>query len=609
MVTKRPTPLRPAYSRILQRLRAKIIDMWANHSLHQYSPAERATKLLIMAVEELRHKPYPNERGIELLSDIRYAIFNYVPWKQFKSRTTVSYFNLRPAITGKEKARNQQLQKIMEYHANDMQKEVDNRIDRYRDLESHTLIIDGKIKGVTEEVFRYAWKDRWQSYLSAGEEPNSFPSWNDFLLNYAKNPVNMGIVWKSMDRLLREIDGDYALDESFSEMRPFEVYKSSLKDFLEAGRNRNHNEAITYIRQMRELCSPKPEIKKTRWASDEALLQTLLSLYWGFGIWGADSFISLPVTYASSSPNHTGILSLGSIYPLSSYEIAEWTLIANCVIGTLLNLEAEERIISSTTNYTYRVGHPFKNRSNSIASFTTNLIADFHRLLYAYDQGDRTPEIREKLERHRDKLELLEINSTKLTGFGSLVNFLSALSQQDDVWSDKRAQRWLTEEPVNIRKLFESLGESSFHQGNSRLRLKLVFDANMENLYFACRVNSDNQEIYLGKELLSAIFYELTINAIQHGKPVDNEVELYISACGDGEIKQLSLTNIMGEHLPQETKNVSPYDINGAGGETLAGHILASLVKGAPKLTTGKYEENGKYYFQYAVSLPVMESS
>ncbi len=570
-----------------------MINEWKNFSSQQYSPAERARHLLEVAINELKTTPRPNEDGAAgILPNVRYAIFNYVPWKHFESRTTVSYFNFRPNIIDKEPFRNEWISQMLEHKA----------LYEYKKDDSHLIITDGSVYDFDNEAFQNIWSMHWQEYLSLTARDNGnthLASWNDYLLNHSTFPINMGVVWNLMGVEEETIYGDYVIDKSYENISAITAYKTSLKEFISNGNLIINESIIDSVIALRELCHPKININRNDVAD------SLTSLYWGFGIWGADSFISIPVTYSSSSMGRTGVLSLGTIHPLSSEDITRWTLIANNVIGTLLNLESEDRILNSTTNYTYRVGHPFKNRSNSIACFSRRLIKNFDDLLRVHDHGDKKS-TRIKLHQHKKDLKFIEKNSKRLTGFGSLVNFLSALSIENNVWSDDRAKRWLTEKPVKVSKLLTGLAEASFHRQNHNLKLNMIFTKNLNNQHFACQVKNNNPNLYLGEELLSAIFYELTVNAIQYGKACDEEIELQVSLFRDGQTTRLSLTNVVANDFAQEETQMVEYDIHGAGGETLAGHLFAELIKGGPKLKRKKYLRNSECYFQYQIELPII---
>jgi len=548
----------------------------------------------------IKKKPPSQERSTGLFPHIRFVIFNYVPWKHFESRTTVSYFNFSPTIIQKEPFHNTNIIDIIK----DIEKEpIDNS--------THKVILENEdLANVDGAVFQTAWTNRWNEYLSIGtpniSKVDGFSSWNEFLMNHSEYPGNMGVIWdlKGLDEA--NISGDYVLEKAFLAADHKEIYNLELKEFLELYANKLDKKAIAQVAKIRNLCVASNNIPKNCWKSDKAIERALASLYWGFGIWGASSFISLPVTYASLSAGRTGVLSLGSTHPLNTLELSNWSLIANYVLGTLLNLEAEARIIRSTTQYVYRVGHPFKNRSNSIARFSANLTKDFKRL-FAHHKMEMSEDLKQGLTQHIKDLQVLGRNSDKMSGFGSLVNFLSALSIENNVWSEQRAKRWLTEIPVSVCDLVVSVARDSSHGENSELKINLKFSSGLDHLYFVCQVNNNNPSRYLGKELFSAIFFELTVNAIHHGLIEGDEVILMISYNTSYPHKGLTLTNKVDiEHVRSDLSfDIAEYNIHGAGGETLAGHLLSELIIGAPKLKRRIFKEDDSYYFQYIIDLPV----
>jgi len=593
--------INPAFSRILQRLRKSMTEAWNTYAVQEFSPSERATHLLTVAVEELKKKPLPYEQSTGLFPHIRYVVFNYVPWKHFNSRTTVSYFNFTPTIIQKEPFHNTNIVNMIR----GIEKEsIENP--------THKVILENEdVANVNGAEFQAAWTKRWYEYLSIGasnmSKADCFSSWNEFLMNHASYPENMGVIWnlKGLDALV--ISGDYVVDETFLNIDSNEIYKLELKKFLLSYTNKINEKSITQVAEIRGWCVPSKNIPENCWKSDTAIERALISLYWGFGIWGASSLISIPVTHASSYQGPTGVLSIGSTYPLSTEELYKWSLIADCVLGTLLNLEAEARIIRSTTQYVYRVGHTLKNRSNSIARFAENITKDFKRLLVKHE-AQMSENSKPGLRQHIADLRVLGRISNKMSGFGSLVNFLSALSIEDNVWSDKRrAKRWLTEAPVAICDLIAEIAEDSFHGENTELKINLKFSSGLDQLYFVCQVNNNSPASYLGRELLSAIFFELTVNAIHHGMIEVNEVVLMVSYNTIHPHKGLTLTNKVDlNHVRSDLGfDTVEYSIDGAGGETLAGHLLSELIVGAPKLKRRIFKENDNYYFQYVIDLPV----
>ena len=558
--------------------------------------------MLSEAIDELKQSPPASERPLGFFKDVRYAVFNYIPWKHFDSRTTVTYFNLVPTIIRDESDRNNRLVDVF-----------DAAGDSAEMIGDHTVIIDGEVDGIEPALLDRAWRSRWSEYLSPSVDilqENRRPSWNEFLLSYSESPSNMGCVWHAPDVDVGHISGEYAIAYLPREIERHSVVEQSLRSFCRDSEALVDSDSIDYVRALRRECVPNKDLDDSQWGSELAISDAILSLYWGFGIWGADSFISIPVTYSSSSKGRTGVLSLGSINPLKPDEIAEWTLIAHCILGTILDLEAEDRIVFSTTNYTYRVGHPFKNRSHSVASFARNLITEFFDILDDIEdlEGIAMPEvIREALGRHKDDLLTLEQSSERLVGFGSLVNFLSALSIERNLWSTKRERRWLTSSPVPLRGLFSELEPACFHRDDPTLRLKIHYSPRVGDLAFACNVNNGRANLFLGDELLTDIFYELLINAIQHGEIIDGAVRLDVDITGHGEAKRITLTNIVHHELPQKPSRVAEYDIDGSGGETLAGHMLAALVSGSPRLSKQVFWNDEHFYHQYIVELTMKE--
>jgi signal transduction histidine kinase len=411
----------------------------------------------------------------------------------------------------------------------------------------------------------------------------------------------MGLTW-GINKT--NIAKEYIVEENFGQGNAINISKLSLREFIDCKKDLPLK-SIEKLKNLRITCDPSSTLAKKNWRSKKALTQTILSLYWGFGIWGANSFFSIPITYSSKSVGKTGVLSIGSTSPLSSQAIDRWTLIANCIIGTLLNLEAEEKIILSTTNLAYRVGHPIKNRTNSVVNFTNNLVRDFQILLHKNKENLDLSMYQNFCEHEKDLKSLVKI-SNSLEGFGGLVNFLSAIMiEGNNLWTKKREEKWLNQNPLKLQAFFNKLAQESYHQNSPKLKLKINFDTGCNQLFLSCNAKNENKELFINEHLLSTIFYELTANAIHHGKEVDDIVVLNVSV--SGEEKTLTLTNLIANGQAQETKETADYNIDGPGGETLAGHLLFQLIDGSPILKKRKYKKNGEYFFQYRINLKIKE--
>ena len=547
--------LRPAFSKVLQRLTIKMVEEWRECDTQGKSPSERATQVLISAINELNEFPAVQEFNSSLMGNVRYAIFNYIPCKSFESRTTVSFFNFTPAISFENSINNDLLEMIQ-------LKPINN--DR---RERHKVVISGNIEGLDKALFINSWNEKWSEYLMpiSNESNFNYPSWNEFLLHNTQYPLHMGVVWG--DCIFNDpspVSGDYIFDSSFLNLSNKKVYSLN-KNYFVLEHNVKSEEILNDLKKIRDQCNTS-NTKFEKWDSNEALSYSLSSLYWGFGIWGASSFLSIPITFSSSSEEQVGVLSIGTTKPFDTEETNRWTLIANCIIGTLLNLDSEERIMHKSTNYTYRIGHPFKNRTNALSNQTRDISTNFNYLIRELSKENLVDhkKIPKLIEEIKDSLKFLEVNSENLTRFGSIVNFLSILSVENKLWTKDRKARWLSNEPIYLKQFFIDLSKISFKINNSDLKLEIDFSKNLDNKFIACKTCDKDNSLYLGKTLLTLVFHELLVNAISYGKYCNNVVKLKISLSDNCDGKLL-LTNIIADDQEQFPYSISKYDNNGGG--------------------------------------------
>lgn len=415
------------------------------------------------------------------------------------------------------------------------------------------------------------WNDIWNHYydLTLRFEKNDPPklTFNHLLLNYVKNPLNIGFYWgdpesntdESYFYLSKEILKEIGVDASGSEL----LQMKETKDI-----ESNSNEVFKGIQDKIEKMKPYSE---NLFKNDiSGLPFTIFQLLKFYGCWGGRAFYSIPVQFGKDEGRKMGILSICTTKPMSEDFVFRWSLIASKVFKDIILNELDryeeykKNVGISVTLHQIKtfvegvLDTPIKNLVKGVPDLKNNL--DFQRLKKGRDEIVDTANI----------INLITKLSTKKKN--ELIDKKDLLSSSYFSESKIVSIQPIIEEIIELRKL------------DSRKKTVLIN-------YNGCEIIGDF--LKCGSTYPSKLFFKLFLltvveNTANYGKEIDNARQLDLKF--DTVNKCLEARNIPEnacDPLPKKDKltgNFKAFDI-----------ILDTL--GIGQLEFAKENEAGVSYF------------
>lgn len=187
------------------------------------------------------------------------------------------------------------------------------------------------------------WNDIWNHYydLTLQFEKNDPPklTFNHLLLNYVKNPLNIGFYWgepepeadESYFYLPKEILNELGIEVSGSEL----LQMKECKDI-----ESNSNKVLKGLQDKIKRMKP---FNEDLFENDiSGLPFTIFQLLKFYGCWGGRAFYSIPVQFGKDEGRKMGILSICTTKPMSEDLVFRWSLIASKVFKDIILNELDK---------------------------------------------------------------------------------------------------------------------------------------------------------------------------------------------------------------------------------------------------------------------------
>ena len=431
---------------------------------------------------------------------------------------------------------------------------------------NRTLLYSTKkedLKTKTEEAnyINQCWNLVWEDYLRLTieeEHKNNFYTFNHWLLNKTRHPLNIGVYWGT-EMKQNEIDGGYfhLPDETLRKLGADDIKKSGFnplqlpKDFA---CNYVYDRALNEIEsQMKEMEQEDASINNVR-----NIGFAVYHIIRSYGCWGGNSFYSIPINYGSAKEKRIGVLSICAKKPLNEKLVERWSLVANKIFKDIILEELDtykenERKLN-LTHLTYSLGHNLKNRVLDGDTKISQLREQVKKLI---KENDSNSSVKKELGKLINELSDVALQVKSLSNVGNLLDLIarSMTEEHGNVFALKND--WHSKDETKLNDFLVTFYEKKFCVVS---KLGIYGMINLENLPEGIRIQPWLTNPETGLKIRPAdfiyeeIFFELFVNALSYGNTFiedeKNFVQIDISTDGN----KIIVANIPGKSLNENTK-------------------------------------------------------
>lgn len=405
------------------------------------------------------------------------------------------------------------------------------------------------------------WNLVWEDYLQLTmeqQDKNNLFTFNHWLLNKTKHPLNIGVYWGEQDET-KEIDGGY-FHLSIEALRKLGALDVKKDDFNPLQLPRDYSNKISYDRDLNDIEKHMSEMEQ----DDEGLNNisnigfAVYHIIRSYGCWGGNSFYSVPINYGSAKEKRIGVLSICTKKPLSEKMIERWSLVANKIFKDIIlheiDLFKELERKSNFIRATYSLGHNLKNRVldgdkkiEEIRTEVEKMIDNFNTL--SNQQFDKK-KILEQIS--NSGLQVKSLSNT-----GNLLDLIArAMTEKfDNIFLQK--EDWHSKNEKGLSEFLVSLYKDKFYVVS---KLGNYGAINLEKLADSIKIKpwlengAAEQKIRPADFIYEEIFFELFVNALGYGYSAVEDGKNLVQIDVYNEGNKIIVANTPSKPLNENTK-------------------------------------------------------